>query len=184
MAEVLEIEKPDKTPLLKEKKPRPPQSEKQMANFKIMQEKGAKRAEERKQTKILQAQRALLEKEGYVKATPKVEPVQFEIEEEEEALPTPLSKSRAKPKIKETRNMPPIQTPKVKQVKRVKPIPEPESESSGDSDSSEEVIIIKRKSKKTKSPPMKLSKRPIESDDEEDEYVGKSIQIDYNGFFC
>lgn len=183
MADIVETEKPDKTPLLKEKKPRPPQSQKQMENFKIMQEKRVKNAEGRKQEKLLQAQRALLEKEGYVKAPLKVkEPIQFEIEEEEEEEEEPIKPIKlTKPKVKEIQP-PPIATPKRKQVKKVKmPEPEPETETDGDSDSSEEIIVIKRskKSKKSKAVQRRRSV-PLEEDDE-NEYIGGSNAM---GFFC
>ena len=160
MADIVDTDKPDKTPLLKEKKPRPPQSEKQMANFKIMQEKRAKKVEDTKQEKILTAQRALLVKEGYVKKPiVAVQPLQFEIDEkeEEEEEPEPIvKKTKQKQMIKEKA------MPKVKPIKKLKPrIPEPDSESDMDSDSSQEIIVIKRKSKKAKE-----RKVVIEEDDE------------------
>lgn len=188
MAENVEIEKVEKTPLLKQKKPRPPQSEKQMENFKAMQEIRAKKTEERKQAKILEAQRALLEKEGYVKSESvpnRTQLPQFEIkeeeEEEEELIPKVKGKVLPKQKIKEIQV--PIQTPKIKRKPKVI---EPESESDEcDSDSSEEVIIIKRKSKKV------ASKRSAKQVDEEgDEYIAnphkyeKEPHIDYGRFFC
>jgi hypothetical protein len=178
MADISENEKTDKTPLLKQKKPRPPQSEKQMQNFRAMQEIRAKKAEERKQAKILEAQRALLQKEGYVKANPtpapKEEPVQFEIEEEEEEekVVQPKVKAAAR-KVKE------IQTPKA-QIRKVAPrVIKPESEDEGDSDSSDEVIIIKRKSKKSAA-----KRNPSPMEDEEEEYVANTPQPDYSRFFC
>jgi hypothetical protein len=179
MADIVETEKLDKTPLLKEKKPRPPQSQKQMENFKIMQEKRVKNAEGRKQEKILQAQRALLEKEGYVKVPLKVkEPIQFEIEEEEEEEEPIKPIKPVKANVKEIQP-PPIATPKRKQVKKVKmPEPEPETETDGDSDSSEEIIVIKRKSKKKGV--QRRRSVPLEEDDE-DEYIGGSNAM---GFFC
>ena len=170
MADIVDTDKPDKTPLLKEKKPRPPQSEKQMANFKIMQEKRAKKVEDTKQEKILMAQRALLVKEGYVKKPiVAVQPVQFEIEDESEQEQKPKQKQIIKEKA----------TPKVKPIKKLKPrIPEPDSESDMDSDSSEEIIVIKRKSKKAKG-----RKVVIEEDDiEEDETP--STPMNYMNYFC
>lgn len=191
MAENVETEKAEKTPLLKEKKPRPPQSEKQMQNFRAMQEIRAKKAEERKQAKILEAQRALLEKEGYVKSAPVIkevqqsQPLQFEIEEEEEEeVKQPKVKAR---KVKETQVIaPPIQTPRAKPIKKVKqPVIESDTDTDDcDSDSSQEVIIIKRKSKKA----VKRSSKQV--DEEEEDYVAKPQKqsngnhIDYGGFFC
>lgn len=179
MADISETEKPDKTPLLKQKKTRPPQSEKQMQNFRAMQEIRAKKAEARKQEKILEAQRALLQKEGYVKANPtpapKAEPFQFEIEEkEEEEEEEEKPKIKANPKIKETQ-------PKKVQTRKVMPKVIKAESDEGDSDSSEEVIIIKRKSKKGTA---KRTAKPIQEEDEEEEYVANTSHIDYSGFFC
>lgn len=138
-------------PLLKQKAPRPPQSQKQREAF---QKAAAKRAENiklKKEEKLLNAQKALLEKEGYVKASSippvatihKSPAIQFEIESEEEEEQPPKPLSKAKPRAQ----------PKQKPIKK-KPIPssEPDSEedySSNSSSSSEEVIVIKR-SKKSK----------------------------------
>ena len=177
MADISETEKTEKTPLLKQKKTRPPQSEKQMQNFRAMQEIRAKKAEARKQDKILEAQRALLQKEGYIKATPKAEPIQFEIEEKEEEEDQPVEEVIVKPKIKAIPKIKEIQTPKVQRRKVIPKVIEPESEE-GDSDSSDEVIIIKRKSKKGA---LKRTAKPIE--DEED-FVSNTPHIDYSGFFC
>ena len=164
MADIVDTDKPDKTPLLKEKKPRPPQSEKQMANFKIMQEKRAKKVEDTKQEKILTAQRALLVKEGYVKKPiVAVQPLQFEIDEkeEEEEEPEPIvKKTKQKQMIKEKA------MPKVKPIKKLKPrIPEPDSESDMDSDSSQEIIVIKRKSKKAKERMVVIEEDDVEEDE-------------------
>ena len=180
MADIVDTDKPDKTPLLKEKKPRPPQSEKQMANFKIMQEKRAKKVEDTKQEKILTAQRALLVKEGYVKKPiVATQPIQFEIEDEseQEQEPEPIIKKPKQKQIIKEKAI--IATPKVKPIKKLKPrIPEPDSESDMDSDSSEEIIVIKRKSKKAKG-----RKVVIEEDDvEEDETP--STPMNYMNYFC
>ena len=51
MADNLDNDELDKTPLLKIKKPRPPPSEKQMENFKKMAEKRAENVQKRKEEK-------------------------------------------------------------------------------------------------------------------------------------
>ena len=165
-------------PLLKQKAPRPPQSQKQREAF---QKAAAKRAENiklKKEEKLLNAQKALLEKEGYVKASSippvatihKNPAIQFNIsDEEEEQPPKPLSKAR------------PQAQPKQKPIKK-KPIPasEPDSEedySSNSSSSSEEVIVIKR-SKKSK-----LKLKPQKYLEEEEEEVDAPILTDWGKYF-
>lgn len=161
-------------PLLKQKAPRPPQSQKQREAF---QKAAAKRAENiklKKEEKLLNAQKALLEKEGYVKASsiPPVETIhknpaiQFNIsDEEEDEEPTLKPLSKARPQVQ----------PKQKPIKK-KPIPatEPDSEedySSNSSSSSEEVIVIKRSKKsklKLKSRVCGVSPQYLEEEEEED----------------
>jgi hypothetical protein len=179
MADVSGTDNIDKTPLLKVKKPRPPQSEKQMENFKKMAETRAKNVIARKDERILTAQRALLEKEGYVKkgetqGQQQTQPIQFEIEEEEEEEEAPKKvaiKKTRQPKIKE------IPTPKQVVRKRVPIIQEEEDEDDdGDSSSSEEVIIIKRSKKKK-------NIRQMRRNDEYEEDTTPPQQ-DFNSFFC
>lgn len=180
MADTASTDNIDKTPLLKAKKPRPPQSAKQMENFKKMADKRAENVIARKGERLLIAQRALLEKEGYVKkgetqGQQQQQQIQFEIEEEEEEPPkVAIKKIRqpAPPKIKET----------PKQVVRKTRVPiiqeEDEDEDEGSS-SDEEVIIIKRSSKKKKT--LRQNKRD-EYDDEDD--TPPTPPMNYNNFFC
>ena len=106
-----ETDKNDKSPLLKPKRPRPPPSEKQMDNFRKMSEKRAENIAKKKEDKIIQAKRDILEKEGYVKKditkeTPKEkEPVdemkEFIITDEElEKLERELSPNKVKKVLK------------------------------------------------------------------------------------
>tara|TARA_R110000868_G_scaffold239761_1_gene494251 strand:+ start:667 stop:1206 length:540 start_codon:yes stop_codon:yes gene_type:complete len=179
MADIVDTDKPDKTPLLKEKKTRPPQSEKQMANFRIMQETRAKKVECTKQEKILTAQRALLVKEGYVKKPiVAVQPLQFEIdekeeeEEEEEPLPLPIKTKR----ILKEKALPPPQ--------KVKPLPRKlkprEQEPESDSESSDEEITIIRRKKSSKA--KAKGKRIMDAEECDD--VAEMDTSDYMKFFC
>lgn len=191
MADTPIIEKTDKTPLLKEKKPRPPQSEKQMENFKIMREKRANNVELRKADRLLTAQKALLEREGYVKKEVKqTEPVKQSItfdvseeEEEKEEIPQIMEtpKIQRKKAILKEKLPPPVKpVPKAKQSK-VPRIVEKEydhyDEDIDDSESSsdEEVIIIKRSSSKKK----QRSKVQHES-----LYEQEAPTQDFTSFFC
>ena len=181
MADIAGTDNIDKTPLLKAKKPRPPQSAKQMENFKKMADKRAENVIARKGERLLTAQRALLEKEGYVKKVEtqgqQQQQIQFQIEEEEEEEPpkVAIKKTRqpAPPKIKET----------PKQVVRKTRVPiiqeEDEDEDENNSSSDEEVIIIKRSSKKKKA--LRQIKRD-EYDDEDDTLP--TPPMNYNNFFC
>jgi len=183
MADLVDTDKTDNTPLLKQKKTRPPQSEKQMANFRIMQETRAKNAEGRKQEKILVAQRALLVKEGYVKKTVQPQPLQFEIEEreeeeeeEEEPQPIPIKTKR----IVKEKVIPPPPTPKVKPLPRKLKPREPEPESDSES-SDEEITIIRRKKGKARA---KAKGKRVMDAEECDDDVAEMDTSDYMKFFC
>ena len=166
MADIVDTDKPDKTPLLKEKKTRPPQSEKQMANFRIMQETRAKKVECTKQEKILTAQRALLVKEGY-----EIDEKEEE-EEEEEPLPLPIKTKR----ILKEKALPPPQ--------KVKPLPRKlkprEQEPESDSESSDEEITIIRRKKSSKA--KAKGKRIMDAEECDD--VAEMDTSDYMKFFC
>ena len=105
MSESYETEKTEESPLLKQKKPRPPQSQKQQEAFQRAAAKRAENVKLRKDQKILEAQKALLQKEGIMKPEikEKQNEVQFKIEEEEEEeKPAPQIKlpSKKKPEPK------------------------------------------------------------------------------------
>ena len=85
MDNISNTENIEKGPLLKEKRPRPPQSEKQKEAFKKAREKLAERHKEKKEAKILDAKRSLLEKEGYVKPAEQNDSIQFKIDESDES---------------------------------------------------------------------------------------------------
>jgi hypothetical protein len=206
MAENLDNDDTDKTPLLKIKKPRPPPSIKQMENFKKMAEKRAENVKIRKEEKLFEAQKALVEKHNvstFKKAGGKEEPIkklkeekqtmQFEIEEQssesEEDLIEPIVKQK---KIKQTQIVPVISVAPVKkekQKKKIKPKPEPvieESETDYSSDSSEEIIVIKRGKKKPKAAKVAKAIKQEESEDDEQEYVAerqKSVP-NFINYFC
>jgi hypothetical protein len=177
MDEPLNTENIEKTPLLKEKKPRPPQTEKQKEAFKKAREKLAERHTKIKETKILEAKRTLLEKEGYTKAEPKNESIQFKIDDSEESSDDvePIKeiqkeKQKKQPK-QETKAL--IKEEKKKPAKKeISRKPEPESESenedSQDSDSSEEIVIIKRTKKNKKAQPKIRRSKSYDEEEEED----------------
>lgn len=180
MSDLNDTENIGQPPLLKQKAPRPPQSQKQREAF---QKAAAKRAENiklKKEEKLLNAQKALLEKEGYVKASSvppvatihKAKEIQFEIDDEspEEDVPPPKPLSKARPQMQ----------PKPKPIKK-KSIPacEPESEEdySSNSSSSEEVIVIKRSRKS------KLKLKPSKYLEEEEEEIDAPILTDWGKYF-
>lgn len=184
MQDIKDIQDNDKSPLLKPKKTRAPPSEKQKENFQKMAAVRAENIKKRKEEKLLEAQQALLAKNGIEIPSLKKEklkekqPIQFEIEEKEE------SEEEEKPLA------PPIKTPKViakkepkqKQIKtKMKPVIE-ESETDYSSDSSEEVIVIKRGKKKPKAK-VEKKERYVEEDNDEEEYVAESA-INYANYFC
>lgn len=183
MQDIKDIQENDKSPLLKTKKTRPPPSEKQKENFQKMAAVRAENIKKRKEDKLLEAQRALLGKNGIklpIAQKEKVkekQPIQFEIEEkeEEEEEQKPLAAPIKTPKViakKET---------KVKQPK-MKPVIE-ESETDYSSDSSEEVIVIKRGKKKPKAKVQKEKQRHVEEEDDEEEYLAEP-SINYANYFC
>lgn len=200
MADVSEIDNNDKTPLLKPKRMRPPPSEKQKENFKLLQQRRAESISKRKEEKIFEAQKALLQKEGKlptIAKTPEPQAIQFEIEEEEEevkAISKPLAKKK---QVKEKVEKVIVPAPPIKKTiarkSRAPTIVEDDSEDEDedDSDSEEEIIVIKRSKNKKKS--NKPLKRVISSDDEEtyesvankhsgtNQNEGHNI---YGGFFC
>jgi hypothetical protein len=190
MQDIKDIQENDKSPLLKAKKPRPPPSEKQKENFQKMAAVRAENIKKRKEEKILEAQQALLAKNGIQVPSAKKEklkekqPIQFEIEEQESgtdeeekplAAPIKTPKVTAKKEAKETK---PIT--KVKQPKMIPVIVESETDYS--SDSSEEVIVIKRGKKKPKAKAQK-KERHVEEEDDEEEYLAEPA-INYTNYFC
>jgi hypothetical protein len=186
MQDIKDIQDNDKSPLLKAKKTRPPPSEKQKENFQKMAAVRAENIKKRKEEKLLEAQQALLAKNGIEVPSAKKEklkekqPIQFEIEEKEESEEEeqkPLA-----PPMKSTPKVTLKKEPKQKQLKaKVKPIIE-ESETDYSSDSSEEVIVIKRGKKKPKAKVQKEKERYVEEDNEE-EYVAEPA-INYTNYFC
>ena len=195
MADILDNDETDKTPLLKEKKLRAPPSEKQKENFLKMAAKRAENIKKRKEEKLFEAQKALVEKHGSVlikkDETPKKlkekvkETVQFEIdeissEEEEQLIPEPIKKKniKASPPV-------PVITPAQKIKKQIKPQPIiEESETDYSSDSSEEIIVIKRGKKKAK--PIQKQKQQKQQEVEEEEYVAEVERPAPNfiNYFC
>jgi hypothetical protein len=192
MEDPLNIEKIEKTPLLKEKKPRPPQSEKQKEAFKKAREKLAERHNKIKETKILDAKRTLLEKEGYIKPTPKEESIQFKIDETDESGDDKepikeIQKEKPKKQPKQETTKPLIKEEKKKVVKKEisrKPEPETETESedSVDSSSSEEIVIIKRTKKNKKSQP-KVRRTKSYDEYEDDDVEPVASLPNYNNYF-
>lgn len=203
-----ENDKNDKSPLLKPKKPRPPPSEKQMENFKKMAEKRAENIAKKKEDKILQAKRELLEKEGYVKKditkeTQEKESVQFKISDDETDKVEPIPQPNKVKKVLKARTIDPLPLDKtenkkqpVKEKKIKQKVIEPESSSSedehdDDSTSSEEIVIIKRSKKpktvKAAKPVKQPKQRQViqqEEEDEEEEYVAKqTYQPNYINYF-
>ena len=185
MADTLETDNNDKSPLLKPKKARPPPSEKQKENFKKMAEKRAENIKKRKEEKIIEAQKALLEKNGISIAPAKKE----KLKENKPTIQFDSEESQEEEEVEEI-PAPPISTPKatskprppLKKQAKMKQIIE-ESETDYSSDSSEEVIVIKRGKKKTKAKP-KVQQEYIEDVEEvEEEYVAKPT-IDYSNYFC
>lgn len=188
MADIKDMQETDKSPLLKPKKTRPPPSEKQMENFKKMARVRAENVEKRKAEKLLEAQKALLEKNG-IKVPPpkpklkeKEQAIQFEIEEQdettEEEIEPPLIKATPKQTQKKQIQPKARALPAKQKVQQI--IEEDETDYS--SDSSEEVIVIKRGKKKPKNKVVK--KQVIEEDEEEQqEYVANS-PTNYINYFC
>ncbi len=192
--QVSDTEEP--VPLLKDKKPRPPMSEKQKANFAKAREVRAQNIKAKKEEKILEAQRALLQKEGKL-PTPQPQPqVKEEPEEDEqEEIVSKVSPSKAvksKPQaqvaqktsasalLKEEKKMP---KQNIKQKARV--VESSSEEDSEESSSEEEIIVVKRK-KKAK--PAKSSRIMIheDSDPQEEEYEGiapKKSASSFHDFF-
>jgi hypothetical protein len=194
MADKQDNENNDKSSLLKEKKPRPPQSEKQKENFRKLQEKRAENINKKKEEKILQAKRELLEKEGYVKMNEKEkskEINQFNINDDDESdsekskiiqkqntTPKQNRKSKLAPLKKEEK----ISKPAKKQTTQNEIIKEDYStygESENDTDSSEEIVIVRRTKKNKKG---KKIFKPLHQEDynEEEHYVARP---NFNDFF-
>ena len=193
MADNLDNDETDKTPLLKIKKPRPPPSIKQMENFKKMAEKRAENVKKRKEEKLFEAQRALVEKHNVnqkepIKKLKEEKAIQFEIEEQssdsEEEIPEPIIKQK---NIK-TKQIVPI-VPVKKERKKAAPAPViEESDTDYSSDSSEEIIVIKRGKKKPKAAKVAKAVKAAkeESEDDEQEYVAESQKPTPNfiNYFC
>jgi hypothetical protein len=186
----MEKAEPSDVPLLKEKKPRPPKSEKQMEAFAKTFQKRQENIKKKNEEKLLEAQRALLQKEGYIKK----ELIQFKVEtddeepEHNEPKEKPSSKSKAniapsqeKPKreealqYQEKKNVP----AKIKQKQQVI-IEEEQTESDASSSSEEEIIVVKRK--KTTKKQKKAPRVQEPESEEEEEYVAKT-QFSYHDFF-
>ena len=193
MAENLDNDDTDKTPLLKIKKPRPPPSIKQMENFKKMAEKRAENVQKRKEEKLFEAQKALVEssfikqKEPIKKLKEEKATIQFKIEEQssdsEEEIPEPIVKQK---NIKTKQIVPVVPVKKEKKKTAPAPIIE-ESDTDYSSDSSEEIIVIKRGKKKPKAAKVaKAIKHEDVSEDDEQEYVAESQKPTSNflNFFC
>jgi hypothetical protein len=179
-------------PLLKDKKPRPPMTEKQMANFAKAREVRAQNIKAKKEEKVLQAQRALLEKEG-------LRPVKQEEEQDDEpqmtakALPKKLESSKTPkpsapktpaPLLKEEKKMPP------QKIKAKAPVVVEESsseEEETESSSEEEIIVVKRKKKAPKKAKTN-HKISIEGDYDSDEdeghkYVAPRATASFHDYF-
>jgi hypothetical protein len=198
MNEVSEIENTENDGLLKKKKTRPPQSEKQKEAFKVAAAKRAENVKMRKEQKLLDAQKALLEKEGYIKQPAKKQEIQFQIEEETPDE-TPVAIVKELPSKKKGKLVPPPLPPKenIKKQPKVKKEPQiiiqSESSSDGgdsddDSSSEDEVIVIKRSRKyksKTKTKPREESPYEEDAYNGNKGYVGKSQpQINWTDMFC
>lgn len=200
MNEISEIENTENDGLLKKKKTRPPQSEKQKEAFQRAAAKRAENVKLRKEQKLLEAQKALLEKEGYIKQPSKKKEIQFEIEEETpEETPVEMPKEIIKelPSKKKGKLVPPPLAPKenIKKQPRVKKEPQviiqsssDDGDSDDDSSSEDEVIVIKRSKKyksKTKAKPREESPYEEDAYNGNQGYVGKSQpQINWTDMFC
>jgi hypothetical protein len=171
------------TPLLKEKKPRPPQSEKQKEAFKKARERLLEKRAQTKQEKILDAKRTLLEKEGLLVKTPtETLTPQFDINEDEPLEPTkaPAPNTKRAPPSKVA--ISPLKEAKKRSVGKVKKEPrvilsESEEDDSDGSSSSEEVIVIKR----TRKPKGRKQMQIKEESDEDETYSPAPNYMDY---FC
>lgn len=200
MDNISNTENIEKGPLLKEKRPRPPQSEKQIEAFKKAREKLAERHKEKKEAKILDAKRTLLEKEGYVKPPEQTESIQFKIDESDESSDDkqpikqiPKEKAQKQPKsktplIKEEKKeipKPPPKTPKPKVKQYVGKDEDDESDDEdddNDSDSSEEIVIIKRTKKNKKTQPKIRRAKSYNEEEDEEEYYPKA-PTNFNNYF-
>lgn len=187
-------------PLLKDKKPRPPMTEKQKANFEKARMVRAENIKAKKEEKILQAQRALLEKEGIKVETKKPIKQEEEPDDEEQmpakALPkkledskTPKSSSHKTPAplLKEEKKKP---APKVKAKAQVVVETESDDDHEEESSSDEEIIVVKRK-KKAKPVAKQAKQNPkvnIEGDydsneDEDYKYVAPRASASFHDYF-
>jgi hypothetical protein len=187
------IENIEKGSLLKEKKPRPPQSEKQKEAFKKAREILVEKNKQKKEAKILDAKRQLLEKEGYVKQPVKNETIQFKIDETDE---TDDDKQSIKEIQKEKPKKPTKErTPLIKEEKKVvtkkankeyvgtKVETDDENDSDQLSDSSEEIVIIKRTKKNKKAQP-KIRRTKSYDEDEDEPYQETLATLpNYNNYF-
>ena len=198
MDNISNTENIEKGPLLKEKRPRPPQSEKQKEAFKKAREKLAERHKEKKEAKILDAKRSLLEKEGYVKPAEQNDSIQFKIDESDESsddkepikvIQTEKAKKQPKtrtPLIKEEKKVipkTPKQTIRKEYVGKAESESDSDGDSDGDSDSSEEIVIIKRTKKVKKSQPKIRRSKSYDEDDDDDEYYQTPTPTNFNNYF-
>jgi hypothetical protein len=172
------------TPLLKEKRTRPPQSEKQKEAFKKARERLLEKRAQTKQEKILDAKRSLLEKEGLLVKTPaETLTPQFDINEDEPLEPTKApapNTKRAPPSKAATGPLKEAEKRSVGKAKKKEPrviLSESEDDDSGDSSSSEEVIVIKR-SRKPK------AAKHVQKKEESDEEETYSAPTNYMNYFC
>lgn len=183
MDNITNVENTVETPLLKEKKARPPQSEKQKEAFKKARERLLENRAQKKEGKILDAKRTLLEKEGLMVKTPdKTLTPQFDINEDEPLEPTkaPAPNTKRAPPLKAVTV--PLKEEKKRSIGKAKKEPrvilsESEEDDGGDSSSSEEVIVIKRTRKPKAGKPVQRK----EESDEEDMHVAPT---NYMNYFC
>lgn len=174
----------DPVPLLKDKKPRPPLSEKQKANFEKARQVRAENIKAKKEEKILEAQRALLAKEGKlpakeVKAVEQVEDEQLQtvskVSPSKAVLSKPIKqeaqKTSAKPLLKEEKKK---SEPKIKAKAPVVIEDSSSEEDEDDSSSEEEIIVVKRKKKgkPAKSAPRVSIQEDYNPSASDDEYNG------------
>lgn len=154
----------DNTGLTKAKKPRKPMSEASRQNLLNGQKKRLENIQKRKEEKLVEAQRALLEKEGYVKKAEAPKPIPAVATEAKPKKPTKeVFKNTALIEEGEEplEEAPVVKPPRAKPAKKAikaKPVityqeeessSEAESESASSISSDEEQIVVIRKKKKS-----------------------------------
>jgi hypothetical protein len=171
-------------PLLKDKKPRPPMTEKQKANFEKARMVRAENIKAKKEEKILQAQRALLEKEGIKVAKPIKQEEELDDEEqmpakelpkklEDSKTPKPSAHKTVAPLLKEEKKKP---AQKVKAKAQVVVETESDDDDEEESSSDEEIIVVKRKKKAKPVAQKRAPKVNIQED-----YNPSASDDEYNG---